>query len=89
LTTTDDQGRPLYCCQDCGIHYLPPADLQYRHGPASQVYCATCQPVHSPHDAARPGMDLADGLVRPRTRAERRAGHAPARRVGNGRGKFT
>jgi hypothetical protein len=90
MMTTDGASRPLYVCQnpECGRHYLPPADMAYPDGPASQVYCATCQPDHSPDDAARPGLNLADNMTKPRSREPRRAGNAPIRRVRTGRSKL-
>ena len=79
-STDDDITRAIYLCQDCGAHYLPPADLTYGHGIASEVFCASCQPAHTPDSAARPGVDLAATVRRARTRGPRRAGHQPARR---------
>ncbi|QMU79692.1 hypothetical protein GXW83_32305 [Streptacidiphilus sp. PB12-B1b] len=88
--TTDNTGRPIYLCQEpaCGSHYLPPADMEYPHGPASAVFCARCQPGHSPAEAAHPAPDLADGLVRQRPTPQRRAGRSPARRHQTGRTKL-
>lgn len=80
-TTPDDIARPIYVCQDerCGRHYLPPASMQYPTGPASEVFCSTCQPEHSPESQARPGINLADTLPATRPRRPRRAGKAPAK----------
>ncbi|MEY9963974.1 hypothetical protein ABIA33_002008 [Streptacidiphilus sp. MAP12-16] len=81
MATTDDVSRPLFVCQDCGTHYLPPGDMAYEaSGPASEVFCATCQPAHTPDNAARPGVNLAENVRKPRSRAPRHAGRSPARR---------
>lgn len=71
--------RPIYLCQDCGAHYLPPVSLEYPTGPASEVFCVGCQPDHSPASQARPGVDLTEHLARPRPRKPRRAGTSPAK----------
>ena len=90
MTTTDDVGRPLFVCQDpvCGRHYLPPSDMTYAQGQASEVFCATCAPNHTPEDAARPGLNLAETMAKPRSRGPRRAGSAPVRRERTGRSKL-
>lgn len=81
MNTPDDTARPIYMCQDerCGVHYMPPSSLMYVSGPASQVFCSTCQPQHSPDNAARPGINLAENLPKIRARKPRRAGKAPAK----------
>lgn len=84
----DSVGRGIFVCQDCGNHYLPPADLQYAEGPASQIFCADCQPGQSPALAAQAGFNLADSMARTRSRGPRRAGTAPVRRARTGRGKL-
>lgn len=84
----DDTARGIFVCQDCGSHYLPPAAMQYPTGPASEIFCATCQPVNSPALAAQRGINLADGLVKARARGARRAGKAPHARSGTGRSKL-
>lgn len=86
--TTDDTGRPLYLCQDCGTHFLPPTDMTYPTGPASEVYCATCAPNYSEAEAARPGLNLALNVVKPRAERPRRAGSRPVKRGATGRGKL-
>jgi hypothetical protein len=87
---TDDLERGIYVCQDpqCGRHYLPPASLQYPTGPASQIFCATCAPNYTPAEAARPGLNLADGMTKPRSRGPRRAGSRPVKRSSTGRSKL-
>ncbi|SEL97973.1 hypothetical protein [Streptacidiphilus jiangxiensis] len=75
----DDIARPIYLCQDCGAHYLPPTSMQYPTGPASQVFCSKCQPEHCADNAARSGINLAEGAAPPRPRRPRRAGKAPAK----------
>lgn len=86
--TDNDITRGLYVCQDCGAHYLPPADMTYPTGPASEIFCATCQPVNSPALAAQAGVNLADSMIKPRTRGPRRAGNSPAKRNRTGRSKL-
>lgn len=88
--STDDTSRPLFVCQDpaCGRHFLPPSTMEYPTGPASEAYCATCAPNYSSAEAARPGFNLADNMIRPRTRGHRRAGHSPTRRERTGRSKL-
>lgn len=71
--------RPIYLCQDCGGHYLPPASMEYPTGPASEVYCVTCQPAHSAIEQLRPGINLSENLAKPRARGPRRAGKAPTK----------
>lgn len=85
---TDDIERGIYVCQDCGNHYLPPSTMEYPTGPASEIFCATCQPKHNPALAAQSGINLADGMIKPRTRGPRRAGKAPAQRGKTGRSKL-
>lgn len=87
---TDDISRPLYVCQDpqCGCHYLPPSAMVYPTGPASEVYCATCAPNYSAAEAARPGLNLADNMIKLRARGPRRAGTSPVRRERTGRSKL-
>ncbi|MEY9842259.1 hypothetical protein [Streptacidiphilus sp. EB103A] len=85
---SDDISRGIFVCQDCGNHYLPPVDMNYPTGPASEIFCATCQPEHSPALAASAGFNLADGMAKPRTRGPRRAGTAPAARGKTGRSKL-
>ncbi|MFC1418566.1 hypothetical protein [Streptacidiphilus cavernicola] len=85
---TDDISRGIFVCQDCGRHYLPPADMQYPCGPASEIFCATCQPLNSPALAAQHGVNLADNMIKPRSRGPRRAGNAPAARGKTGRSKL-
>jgi hypothetical protein len=75
----DDTARPIYLCQDCGAHYLPPTSMQYPTGPASQVFCSTCQPEHCADSAARRGINLAESAAQLRARRPRRAGKAPAK----------
>ena len=84
----DDRARGIYVCQDCGCHYLPPLDLTYPSGPASQIFCAWCQPDNSPALAAQAGIDIADNLVERRRRRPARAGRAPAKQGRGGRGKL-
>ena len=85
----DDDGRGIYVCQDCGSHYLPPLDMTYPSGPASQIFCARCQSDNSPALAAQAGINIADNLVGRRGRRPRRAGTAPVRQQGRGgRGKL-
>jgi hypothetical protein len=87
---TDDITRGIFVCQDerCGNHYLPPSTMTYPEGPASEIFCATCQPNHPAAVAALPGINLADGMIKPRTRGPRRAGKAPAQRGKTGRSKL-
>lgn len=36
--------RPVFACQECGTHYLPPEGMEYGDGTkASPVWCAECQ----------------------------------------------
>lgn len=85
---TDDISRGIYVCQDCSAHYLPPSTMIYPTGPASEIFCATCQPNHSPALAARSGVNLADNMIKPRSRGPRRAGTSPVRRERTGRSKL-
>lgn len=84
----EDRARGIYVCQDCGCHYLPPPAMAYPSGPASQIFCARCQPDNSPALAAQAGVDIADNLVERRRRGARRAGKAPAKQPRTGRGKL-
>lgn len=85
---SDDISRGIFVCQGCGNHYLPPADMTYPTGPASEIFCATCQPEHSPALAASAGFNLAAGMAKPRPRRPKRAGTAPAARGKTGRSKL-
>ncbi|MFC1416262.1 hypothetical protein [Streptacidiphilus cavernicola] len=84
----DGQGRGIYVCQDCGSHYLPPVGMSYPCGPASEIFCAWCQPDNSPALASQAGVNIADNLVERRRRGPGRAGHAPAKQGRGGRGKL-
>lgn len=84
----DDISRGIYLCQDCGAHYLPPADMLYPTGPASEIFCSDCQPNNSPALAAMPGINLADNMVKPRSRGPKRAGNRPIKRDSGGRSKL-
>ena len=79
MDTPDDPTRSVYLCLDCGAHYLPPPTMEYPTGPASEAYCVSCQPEHSPESQARPGINLSENLAKPRPRKPRRAGTAPAK----------
>ncbi|GAB7184985.1 hypothetical protein ATKI12_4816 [Kitasatospora sp. Ki12] len=35
--------RLVFECVECGGHYLPPESMVYPDGPASPVWCTTCQ----------------------------------------------
>lgn len=35
--------RFVFECVECGGHYLPPEEMVYPDGPASPVWCSTCQ----------------------------------------------
>ncbi|MGA5821084.1 hypothetical protein ACPC54_24840 [Kitasatospora sp. NPDC094028] len=41
--------RLVFECVECGGHYLPPEGMAYPDGPASPLWCATCQ--HAKHTA--------------------------------------
>lgn len=86
--STEDVTRGIFVCQDCGNHYLPPADMTYPTGPASQIFCATCQPNQSPALAAQAGINLADNMIKPRSRGPKRAGSRPIKRSSTGRSKL-
>lgn len=88
MSTPDDTTRSVYLCQDCGAHYLPPAAMEYPTGPASEVFCTTCQPAHSPIEQLRPGINLSENLAKPRARKPRRAGKAPVKGGGTKRSKL-
>ncbi|MET8629755.1 hypothetical protein ABZW30_39535 [Kitasatospora sp. NPDC004669] len=35
--------RLVFECVECGGHYLPPEDMVYPDGPASPLWCSSCQ----------------------------------------------
>jgi hypothetical protein len=37
--------RLVFECVECGGHYLPPEGMVYPDGPASPLWCASCQTV--------------------------------------------
>ncbi|MEV7603735.1 hypothetical protein AB0O91_40830 [Kitasatospora sp. NPDC089797] len=77
--------RLVFECVECGGHYLPPEGMVYPDGPASPVWCSSCQVSKRTAGLAEDPLLARVALAAARAALARRAAEG-AEAAGTGRG---
>ncbi|MFG2844804.1 hypothetical protein ACGF12_16770 [Kitasatospora sp. NPDC048296] len=74
--------RLVFECVECGGHYLPPEGMVYPDGPASPLWCSSCQTVKRTAGAPEDPLLARIALAAARAALARRAAEGVEPAVG-------